>query len=278
MTNRLNQTVFGEEWLSRARFRCANGTWVDDVMANLDQSGQAYLATLRLWFNAFPATANDKNHLRQRLEDFNNVGHLGAVNELSWWRFMEREGIRGSVVPTSDHDNRPDFKLDPPADCFVEVSTLNVSNADRLALMNGESVPLNHAKTFERVAGKFTDKNKLNQLRYAVHDQGKACVLALFDYTTWSAYGIDFAPVFGEFLLGEALGFKGLPTELSALLYLKSHVLDGGRIALSRLRSAMFYNPLAIRPLAPGSFPTLRQFSCELRSREPMSPDAWLFL
>ena len=82
------QSIFGTEWLRKARDKSSDISWAGSVIETLDTSGQIYLATLRLWFNGFPAPSKDKQQLRGRLESFENYQHLGGVNELSWWVFM----------------------------------------------------------------------------------------------------------------------------------------------------------------------------------------------
>lgn len=270
-----NQSIFDDEWLAKARFKSSNTSWASAVVETLDTSGQIYLNTLRLWFNKFPAEQNDKQELHKRLESLQNDRHLGGVNELAWWAFMQRDGFAATVVPTAKKASRPDFQLAPPVDCFVEVSTLNVSAKDRDQLKNGESIALDHTESIRRVMGKLTDE-KHKQLMYAVNQQ-KPGVLVLFDYTEWSAFGTSFFNILGKFLLGTEFGFKGLPPELSAIIYLERKVLDG-RIALSRDRSAVYYNPLALQPLSLNSFPSLKQFWFHLASNEPSSAEHWIWL
>jgi hypothetical protein len=266
--------IFGDEWLRAARTGSIGGSWATAVIETLETTGRIYLSTLRLWFERFPLTCNQKHQLRTRLESLRDDEHLGGVNELAWWEFIVREGfIAAPLVPTTAA--RPDFKLQSPTGCFVEVSTLNVSQRDQAQFKAQQGVALDHAETIRRVIGKFTDE-KRQQLQYA-SDQGKPSVLALFDYTTWSGLGTLFHHTLGDFLLGEQLGFKSLPTELSAILYLERKVLDG-RIALSRSRSGVYYNPLALHPLQSGTFPSLNQFSLQLASVDSTGNDQWVWL
>ena len=173
-----NQPIFGDEWLTKARPKSSNASWANAVVETLDTSGQIYLATLRLWFNEFPALPTDKQKLRERLECFQDDQHLGGVNELTWWTFMQHGGLAATVMPTAKKASRPDFQVAPPADCFIEVSTLNISADDRKHLEQGKSVALNHTESIRRVIGKFTDE-KRKQLMYAV-DHQKPGVLVLF--------------------------------------------------------------------------------------------------
>ena len=270
------QPLFGDEWLANARSRSGGVHWPGAVVETLDTSGEIYLATLRLWFSEFPAQPKDKQGLRKRLECFENDQHLGGTNELAWWVFMQREGLGPTVVPTAKKASRPDFQLAPPADCFVEVSTLNESACDRNRLERGESVALNDAESIRRVIGKLTAE-KLRQLAYAA-EQGKPGVLVLFDYTEWSAFGTNFFKTLGSFLLGTVFGFKGLPPELSAIVYVERKVLISGQIVLSRHRSAVYYNPLALWPLSMNTFPLLNQFWSQLAASEATSAEDWIVL
>ena len=113
-------------------------------------------------------------------------------------------------------------------------------------------------------------------MSYAVH-QKRPCVLVLFDYTIWSAFPTQFFYFLADFLLGKELGFNGLPTELSALVYVEQKVIDG-RIAISRDRSAIYYNPNAQYPLPVGTFTVLNQFSCQMMEEEPKFADHWIWL
>lgn len=273
MANRLQ--IFDNHWHERARAESGNTSWATDALATLDTTGGIYLFTLRMWFNQFPLTLRQKQQLCSRIESFRNDEHLGAVNELAWWAFMLREGLTGNPVPVSTTP-RPDFRLQSPTDCFVEVSTLNVSDNDKKKFDCGESVALDHAETIRRVIGKITEEKK-RQLMYAAAEK-KPCVLALFDYTTWSGLATLFFRTLGEFLLGRQLGFKTFPAELSAIVYFERRVLPDGRIALSGHRSAAYYNPLALHHLQPGSFSTLNQFWSQPVSTDATTTDHWIYL
>ena len=176
---------------------------------------------------------------------------------------IDAEGLKGNPVPVSSTP-RPDFQLQSPSDCFVEVSTLNVSDKDKKNFERGESVSLDHAETIRRIIGKITEEKK-RQLMYAAAER-KPCVLAFFDYTTWSGFATLFYRTLGEFLLGRQLGFKIFPAELSAIVYLERRVLPDGRIALSRNRSAAYCNLLALYHLQRGSFSMLDQSWSQLVS------------
>ena len=102
-------------------------------------------------------------------------------------------------------------------------------------------------------------------------------MLALFDYTDWSGFSTQFFRALGDSLLGTQFAFRNLPSELSAIVYLQRQVLDG-RVALSRQRSAVYYNPLALHPLGQGAFPSLTEFSWQVVSVESKSVEPWLWL
>jgi hypothetical protein len=241
-----------------AQTKGAKGSWAAAVIETLETTGRIYLSTLRLWFERFPLTLKQKHQLRTRLESLRDDEHLGGVNELAWWAFIVREGCTAAPLPPAA-EPRPDFELESPTGCFVEVSTLNVSQKDKAHFEVGKGVALDHAETIRRVVGKLTDE-KQRQLKYA-SDHTKPGVLALFDYTPWSGFGTLFYRKLGVFLLGKQLGFRSLPSELSAIVYLERKVQDG-RMALSRNRSGVYYNPLALHPLPHGAFPSLNQFGC----------------
>lgn len=267
--------IFGDDWLQRARAATTGASWMADVIETFDTTGQIYLSTLRLWFTRFPMKPKQKQGLHSRLESFKNDEHLGGVNELAWWAFMLREGFICTPILTA-RSSRPDFEIQQPAECFVEVSTLNVAEKDKKSFETEEnSGVLDHAETIRRLIGKLTAE-KHQQMKYAA-DRQRPGVLVIFDYTPWSGFDTHFFRTLGEFLLGKQFGFKTFPPEVSAIVYLERKVLDG-RIALSRHRSAIYYNPLALHSLAPGTFPSLNQFWSQLVFTESKSPEHWLWL
>ena len=266
--------IFSDAWLQTASTKIPNGSWAAAVIETLETTGRIYLSTLRMWFERFPLTLKQKRQLRTRLESLRDDEHLGAVNELAWWAFSVREGYTATPLPSTTAP-RPDFEIKSLAGCFVEVSTLNVSQKDKAQFQSRKGVPLDHAETIRRVIGKLTDE-KQRQLKYAA-DHKKPGVLVLFDYTEWSGFGTFFCRTLGEFLLGKQVGFRTFPRELSAIVYLERKVLDG-RIALSRQRSAVYYNPLALHLLPPGVFPSLNQSWLQLASVDSTVTEAWVWL
>lgn len=271
----IKASIFGETWVNRARGSKDPTSWVRDVMATLDTTGSVYLASLRLWFNRFPVSAKQKHGLITRIESFNNQEHLGAVNELAWWTFLQRQQFKAAPIATTKNTSTPDFRVVASSEFFAEVSTLNISEKDQAIFLARNSIELDHSETLRRVLGKVTAE-KLKQLSYAT-ERRRPSVLVLFDYTTWSAFGTQFYQFLADFLLGKNLGFQNLPVELSALVYVERKVFNG-HIAISRPRSATYYNPFAKYPLPLGTFTSLNQFWCQMVKTESVSPDDWVWL
>jgi hypothetical protein len=244
-----HEQLFDEAWRARAVGGDLGDSWANDVVAALDSDGGQYLATLANWFAQFPAlSAKDRSKLKTRLESFKTNDHLGAVNELSWYQFMRQSGLQVDPVSTAK-TARPDFRLTGPTAAFAEVSTLNVSQSEKDSLRATGGVNLNHRETVRRLLLKASDE-KLAQLEYAASD-GTPCLLVLFDYT-WSGLATDFYRFLASELLGDEPAFSELPGALSAIAYVERRIV-GGRIVLSRLRSAVYHNPEACHPLAPSA-------------------------
>jgi len=267
-------SVFDEQWLKQVRARESYDSWIDDVIADIGTTGGIYLTTLRLWFERYPLTNKPKRNLKRSIESFNNEDHLGAANELSWWVFMQHCGLQVTPIPATS-SSRPDFKVDTPSTYFIEVTTLNVSAYDKNQFRCKKSANLDNLETLRRILLKFiTEKNR--QMSYAAN-QKCPCVLVLFDYTTWSAFGAQFFSCLAEYLLSQRLGFKELPADLSALVYVERKVMDG-KIAISQDRSAIYYNPYAKYPLPEGMFPELHQHYGQRLEEEPKFSEHWVWL
>lgn len=270
-----HEQLFDEVWRARAVDGGLGDSWANDVVAALDSDGGQYLATLARWFTQFPApSATDCSVLKTRLESFTTSDHLGAVNELSWYQFMRQSGFQVDPVSTAK-TARPDFRLAGPADAFAEVSTLNVSQGERASLRATGGVDLNHRETVRRLLLKASDE-KRDQFEYATTD-GLPCLLILFDYTFWSGLATDLYRFLASELLGNEPAFSQLPSALSAIVYCERRVV-GGRIVLSRLRSAVYHNPEARHPLAPGAFTMLRQFGHDIGETAPAAEGDWIEL
>ncbi len=272
---RKNVTVFDAAWLARARAATHKASWVARVLDTLDAEGTLYLDSIRVWFNRFPLTSIiDKRGLKSRLESFNDSDHLGGVNELSWWEFMRKTQVNAVPVATTTAP-RPDFQVLAPTEFFLEVSTLNLSDAERRKFEREQGISLNHSDTLRRILLKAADEKK-RQIAFAASLK-RPCTLVLFDYTTWSGFGTQFFRYVANSLLGTPLEFSRLPVDLSALVYVERKVIDG-RIAISRERSAVYYNPNATYPLPVGTFSTIGQFSCQMMEIQPQLQDHWVWL
>ncbi len=266
--------IFDETWIKRAKATTDQASWAKDVMAAPDTSGGIYLSSLRLWFNGFPLSPKQKQRLAGSIESFQNEDHLGAVNELAWWTFLQKDQFSAQPIPTASSPT-PDFLVTAPSEFFIEVSTLNVSDRDKSKFEAGDSVELDHAETLRRILGKLTDEKK-RQLLYAA-DRKKPSVLVLFDYTGWSGFGTQFYKFLANFLLGKQRGFQSLPAELSALVYVERKIING-HIAISHLRSATYYNPYAKYTLPVGTFLSFNQFWCQMVTAESTSAESWVWL
>lgn len=270
-----NVTVFDAAWVRRAKTATHKVSWIIDVLDSLDADGTLYLDSIRIWFNEFPhPSTKDRRALKTRLESFNNSDHLGGVNELSWWEFMRKTQLTAEPVATTNAP-RPDFHLIAPTECFLEVSTLNVSDEDREKFERDEGVSLNHSDTVRRIVLKAANEKK-RQIGFAA-DSRRPCALVLFDYTTWSAFGTQAFRFFDNTLLGKTFEFSRLPVDLSALLHVERKVING-RIAISRDRSAVYYNPNATYPLPVNTFTTIGQFWCQMMENQPHFEDHWIWL
>lgn len=266
--------IFDANWIRQAQATASKKSWAHDAIEALDTTGGIYLSSLRLWFNEFPLKPKQKQALAARLESTKNEDHLGGVNELAWWAFLQKEQFHVNPIPPAK-SSTPDFWVTAPSEFFVEVSTLNVSNQDKAKFEAREAAGLDHTETLRRILGKFTNE-KQQQLLYAA-DQKKPGALVLFDYTTWSALGTQFYRFLGDFLLGKQCGFQGLPAELSALVYVERKCING-HIGISRLRSATYYNPNAKYALPLGTFTSLNQFWSQMVTTESVPTDYWVWL
>jgi hypothetical protein len=136
-------------------------------------------------------------------------------------------------------------------------------------------IDLDHRETLRRLVLKASDE-KHAQFEY-VATEGLPCLLVLFDYTFWSGLAADFYRSLATELLGDERAFAQLPVALSGIVYVERRV-SGGRIVLSRLRSAVYYNPGARYPIAAGAFDMLRQFGHDIGETTPKAEGDWIEL
>ena len=199
---------------------------------------------------------------------------VDGVNELSWWKFMQNNKFDVEPVPTAK-GARPDFKAKNPTEFFIEVSTLNASDKEKEQLKRNGSIPLNHSQLLHRILLKSAnDKNR--QISFA-HQKGCPCCLALFDHTTWSAFGSHFFHYLGKYLLEQGRCLKKLPNGLSALIYVERKAING-RIDINLNHSFIYYNQNAEYQLTPGTFSDFREYPHELLEIESPCKKLWTWL
>jgi len=263
-----NIEIFSESWRGDKNIpRCS---WKKDVLKDLNTTGAIYISTLRQLFKKYPfKDTKQKKLMHKRLENTENYVHLGAVNELTTWAYLLHEGYKVTPLPASNKPS-PDFKVDSPSEFFVEVTTVNQSKIDQKAYANNESVPLNHENFLKQFTNKLSDSEKINQIKHADNCK-KPGVLFIYDYTTWSGFGIDNFTFLNKQFINSTIS---LPVELSAIVYLIRKVLEG-RIALSRNYSGVYINPTATFKLPAEPFPSLNQFIQNIQSAKDSH---WLYL
>ena len=268
-------TVFSDSWRARAVDTALGDSWAHEVMAALNGNGRRYLEILALWFERFPlASKKQRWELKRRLESLTNSDHLGAVNELSWYQFMRGAGLQARPIPTANAP-RPDFKVTSPSEFFVEVSTLNVSEAERESLRVTGGVDLNYDATLRRLLLKAAGE-KDAQIAHAAR-QGQPCLLVVFDHAFWSSLATDCFHFLATSLLGKQQAFAQLPLALSAIVYVERRVFVG-RIAISQRRSAIYYNPAAAYPLAVRNFDLLLRSWHHIGEVQPETQQDWIWL
>lgn len=267
--------LFDKGWCARMVVDAPDDSWACDVVKTLDSDGRVYLDTLTSWFDQFPFTSEQHRHgLKSRLESLTTSDHLGAVNELCWYKFMCREDLQASPIPSTNAP-RPDFKVTAPVEFFVEVSTLNVSQTEHRELRAARGVDLNHRESLRRVLLKAA-REKARQVAFAASKE-RACLLVLFDYSFWSAFPTNIFRFLETALLGQEHAFAQLPTGLSAIAYVVRRI-SGGRVVISQRRSAIYHNPAAVHHLAVDTFDLFWQFSRGIVEREPKAHENWITL
>lgn len=245
-----DNTIFNAAWILEAQKKSING-WTRAVMDTFEPSGKKYLDTINRWFNGYPHDKKEKNELKAKLESYNDVDHLGGVNELAWFEFMKH--FNWQVKPVSAKVRHPDFYISHPFEIFCEVSTLNKTD---IADIGGR---IDHSRASSRILRKAIDE-KLDQLKYA-EQKKKPAILVVFDYSSWSGYGTQRFIAIAAHLLK----CSNLPSELSALLYVDKGVNNEGKIVIYGERSAVYHNPCAKYPVPTALFEIFPQFFLELK-------------
>lgn len=205
--------LFGDEWV--ASVKNAENSWISDALENINGFGDVYLKCLSNWFFELPGTNKKKKHLKVSLKSTNNSDHLGAANELSWWKFWASRDFIIEPISTSK-SNTPDFILKfQDLRVIFEVTTINPSNNKRCREIN-----YSHKNSLKRIISKAY-KDKEGQFQYG-YEREIPSVLVLFNYDEWGGFGTQFhrfmndSNLFGDILL-----------ELSAMIYVERFVIDG---------------------------------------------------
>lgn len=247
--------LFDNNWFDLASKKSPGNQWIDYVMNQINGPGKTYLDTLRNWFEKFPVSEKYKKHLKNRIESFNNPDHLGGVNEIVWWEFINSFGWTAKPIDAGK-GKTPDFHVTKPEDFFCEITTLNMSEKET-KLLGSLGVALDHNRSIERIMKKVGSE-KVGQIGYGA-SRKKPSFLVLFDYSFASHFATPFYDVLANFLLGETLGFKKLPTELSGVVYAERHVCRG-KIGIGNKRSAVYHNPNALYKVTHSVFRMIRQY------------------
>ncbi|WP_411725347.1 hypothetical protein [Methyloglobulus sp.] len=200
MLKMVNNKLFDISWKEKKSVELENAkcSWANAVFEDISGDGDTYLKTISRWFEEF----TDSNKSEQDGDKLNKLQstitqeHLGAVNELSWWKFLKSRGFDLQPIPiekkgTSNSDDSeknkstPDFNLNfKGSNVIFEVTTLNPAETVKCKLDDAQK------QSFYRIIT-TSIHNKRKQIE-KVHDQKKPFVLVLFNYDNWSGLGTQF--------------------------------------------------------------------------------------
>jgi len=246
--------LFSDTWLNDAT-NAPEESWALDVARDLNTNGQRYLDWIKCHYEYFVGIDRSTLHLRKRLESIKTEDHLGGINELVSFSYMRKLGLQVRPLETTNRP-RPDFRIVGGDDFFVEVSTLNVSDEDRIALTKLAGASLKQDRTIERVFVKLNKKKE--QFEYG-ENQSKPTALFLFDYSAHSGYGVQTAQAIDIALNREDCAYFSFPRSLSALVFFTKCVIDG-RPVIRKSKTAIFHNPLASIELVLDPFHDIGQY------------------
>ncbi len=182
-----NNKLFDISWKEEKSVELENAkdSWANAVFEDLSGDGNTYLNTISRWFEEFTITSN-----KQDVDKFNKLQstitqeHLGAVNELSWWKFLTCRGFDLKPITTGNKPS-PDFNLNfEGSNIIFEVTTLNLAEDVKCKLDDAQK------QSYYRIITNSIH-GKRNQIE-KVHEQKKPFVLVLCNYDNWSGLGTHF--------------------------------------------------------------------------------------
>ncbi|MFQ5586310.1 MAG: hypothetical protein ACE5GF_05755 [Thermodesulfobacteriota bacterium] len=251
--------LYNQSWLKKAQSEATQDSWAFDVIADVNGSGGEYLAILRESFLSHPfPSKGKKEHVKNALESLANYAHLGAVNELCWYRLMFDLSLSPEALPEGS-SKTPDFKGTSTSgtEFFCEVTTLNVSSKEAACIAAGNGAPLNQNAEISRIIRKSTDE-KVEQLRFGQAEQ-KGIIFVVFDYSTFSGLGTQRPLTLADALLKTSAGLQAMQPHLSAIIYVERYVKEG-RCHIRMSQSAVCHNPSADFPMPIDLFGCFKQY------------------
>ncbi|MEZ8321419.1 hypothetical protein AB6C72_23705, partial [Vibrio splendidus] len=171
---------------------------------------------LESWYKRFPGSDTQKKSLLRHLVSSVTEDHLGAVNEMAWWQLFQSRGHQIEPVARAK-SSTPDFvHQHERGKTYFEVTTLNVAQ-------NSGNVELKSATkhSVKRVAQKCASDKK-QQLLFGYERQSPS-VLVVFNYDSWSGYGINHHKA-----MIEEFDTTKLSESLSAIVFVERRVNSEG--------------------------------------------------
>lgn len=255
----MKHKLYNQSWLDGIESKATQDSWAFDVIADINGSGGVYLAILREWFLSHPfPPKGKKKHMKNALESLTTKDHLGAVNELCWYRLLCDLSLSPEALPEGS-SKTPDFKGTSTSgtEFFCEVTTLNVSGKDAASISAGNGALLNQEIEISRIIRKATEE-KAEQLQFGHEDQ-KGMVFVVFDYSMFSGLGTQRPLALADALLKTPTGLQAMKPYLSAIIYVERYV-KGGRCRIRTSQSAVYHNPSADYPISPELFGCFTQY------------------
>ncbi|MCG8059077.1 MAG: hypothetical protein N0E38_04515 [Candidatus Thiodiazotropha endolucinida] len=239
--------IFDKNWMKKSH---PEGSWAKQAIEDYSNSGVIYLQELSDWYKKYPGSNKRKNGIKAGLLNSDNFAHLGAVNELSWWAYINSRG--GNISPIPEGKN-------PTADCEIqlveitvicEVTTVNVSLNESI-----KSLQQSQINTKKRIVNKAT-KEKLPQFIYGSNRECPV-ILVLFNYDEWSGFGTKPGRNIVNYI-----SHNDIPKELSAIVYLERYVIKR-KSMYKNDSTSVFQNPNAQFSIGEGVIESLMETDIE---------------